>query len=802
MERNKQPSTLGRNIIPLLCALASMVTGSVGIALTCKFHKTEAVLIIITCATYLYSLITFTSLFRLRSRICEVIGLLSICFQLLILGSAIEYFNWNVKHSMIPNSTIQKHLLIAMNSLLLFSLFLNGINIGFYFESKNYNNLEEADEGSDQKITFVDQEKFIPLKDSTQTLTPGMDLFYPKKFNIENQQNYSGYATEPEPMFSDDHSERSVIRHQLGPSSNHHIRETDLSKHENLPSRGRSNSMNKIFKRSFLKIKDLKLVSSLQSNSEQLAKDETSQTGNDLNTRYITRLSTISDISKSILNIGANPQQDSNRNQNNENIQNSIERPFSVMIDNPHRKSQGMCMYETETQTSPALELEKKAIGRIDSSLLRPCLRLSNRMPSSISEEEQTNQLSHPPSPLIPQMETFDVEAFEETIKQQNMHSMFDSSYDEHDTPEHIELPETVTLDIWEQDKKQILERANNLQQKVLLPPLELAFERESNSPLEPSIESKKTFSFPGKSPIMDKLMEERKTMEGTINELDKYLNDFEIDEAEKEQILENSLRQDMSPTLTAEKASRDLHRAATNHSPTKSIISIISGSANNNYHTHKTRNSLSNFLGGHTRTSSQLTFMYPSQTNAKAVSNPSSPTRSKRFKRLSKKLSLSNVSDSMLHSTFLPDNNNHDMKTNSEFFNFTPKGQHNRGKSFDFSYLHSLQNSPTKQTSGMSRNVSLQRELPYSNTSSPGKASRRTSSHFYMQQENTTYTFDCNKPVDTTVLEEPVGIREPSSTTPSIVSNGSEALYPELIISEYDREKWNTITNLHLNDI
>lgn len=115
------------------------------------------------------------------------------------------------------------------------------------------------------------------------------------------------------------------------------------------------------------------------------------------------------------------------------------------------------------------------------------------------------------------------------------------------------------------------------------------------------------------------------------------------------------------------------------------------------------------------------------------------------------------------------------------------------KNQSIDFSYVRTLQSShsPTKSNSGNSRRDSINNGRPHSVANE--RALRTASTLFYLQQNNATCTLDAKEPV----LEAPQSIRSLSSGSGQ-ESTGSGAGYPEVVFSEYDREKWNVLRNLH----
>ncbi|CCK73567.1 Irc8p NDAI_0G05840 [Naumovozyma dairenensis CBS 421] len=862
-EELRKYSTIKNTIFTFFSITVSLATGSICIALISKFHQNEAVLIIITCATFLYAMTCLYSLVvRLPSNSMsdKAINIMGTFFQIMTLCCAIEYFNFSIKHKIISSSKLHTNLLITFDSLLLFTLFFNGIIIGNKMESPSQQNYTTASSNTinKQDEKFIENDKFIPMKDSTQTLTPAMDMFFPKNFNMETSPDPRSLWTDNVlgqggKASVDNNSTGSVIRHTLGPiivpsqgSINGLHNKSEIKKnhhHHNLFKLRGLGIISPTLKNKNMRNNNNNHSQNLQEEGEGVPK----------NTKYITRLSTISDISKSLLNVLGTPNQSLEGTAKQErptSKQQSLERPFSIMIDNSHLKT----LSEVRSAAiSPALEQEKIAIGRINNALLPPCLRLehnnnsNNRLPSSITEE-QISQITRPVSPLIPEIPTLAStnEAVNGTVKIEGVNGNFVHeevefenvvlALDQQAIPnldfndnfhsnsiEHIELPNKVTMEMWEKNKNQFLQRATSLQQQLLLSPFQMDPNTNTMNLAISSeeLQSSDAYSFPRKPSIVNnaQLKQQEIVNDDAISELDEYLNEFEINELNESQIMEDSLKQPITNTYPNEQFQTNNYTTdnSRQHSPTKSIMSIISGGGNTNHslhhhqNHHRKQNSITNFLTGnsHTRTPSQMTYMH-----SNSNSNPPSPTRSQILKRIGKKLSLSNISDSMLPHSFSNESPSSPIPGNNELFNFHTYGgfhqdqhqYHNRGKSLDFSYLHSLQNSPMKQTSGMSRSGST-----YQNRRNSLKPSKSlapplpVNSNFYKQKNNITYSFTNNN--SNVELESPSLILRRTSSNPDshrsslVSSKDSGTEYPDIVMSQYDRERWNTITNLHLNE-
>lgn len=892
--------------------MLSLLTGSLSVALLALYHENKAVLIVIACACYLHSVI---QLFQLFIPYCIhsiwVQGLFCL-LQLVTLGSTIEFFHYWTRNMVPLSDALHHHIMLAFESSLLFLLLINGLHIGTWMGSQaefgqdqDLHDIESLGK-EDDNVPFVANNKFVPMKDSAQTLTPQMynvqmgmhnhhDLFnendpnninsiLQKDTNIVNSTKITRDWMKNETSHSkpsESNSGASVIRHQLDGSR------TQSLKGNNINNKLRSfSSSSNSSKKSSLTVSPLKSFQvfkfkspkkfsfrqkKLQKENELSLRDSQDKRSIGLNTKYVTRLSTISDLHKSFINLlGTSTSEDGLNNtrnsipNNNINKNNTRENRTSPVA--YHHTSfielSGQALNDEQFQNeSPKLTQERIAIGRINNALLPPCLQshdtnLTNKNNHSFHDILTTNS-TDTPSFLIPEMsengnESNDINMPSQEVLLNDLNDLSQipnlgfSSDKEYITPTEksktFEYPPKISLDMWEKNKIDFMRKASEQSQNsTLLSPFQFnlnpnPMQSISESPL---LESKQRFSFPKKNKLSDDDDEVEHTDEekiisndplkiqskadiqadkyirnisDTISELDKYLNEFEASSRDQSQILEESLQQENTSTSnilasTNKMLSHEITGASARHSPTKSIVSIISGGANGvsglGIHRQRSQN-LTFGTPLHARGNSQYSFSQIANT-----SSQSSPTK-QRFKRIGKKLSLSNISDSM-------------------FSDSDSKYNHSRNQSVEFTYIRDLQNnrhSPSKSISAIPMNtmsshvshnsVSKHRtDNEYAPSETPKKKSERrhsmaamnkmirsASSVFYKQSnvsigmsspEDATNEFVFKQPVMEKLAEE----RKVSNQT----SLGSDNVYPDIVTSEYDREKWNTMKDLNMID-
>ncbi|CAI1512041.1 hypothetical protein SEUBUCD646_0J01570 [Saccharomyces eubayanus] len=784
-------------------ALLSITTGAIAIALLCKFHHTEAVLVVIVCSTLLYgipsliSFITETVFAPSRFRIGYFYNILNFALPLITLGCTVGYFHDTLRDQTSIQNESHKVYITTLDSLLIFTLFINGIQLGSFLKDLNVDHFGNTGYTSnntnanqyDKEENMVDIGRFVPLKNSSQTLTPDLELLHGGPNNMDNvawvinELSMNTHANKT--TASDENSNSSVIRHNLGPMPS----KTNFTSKQ-YPKKPSHSHFSKLKKYNTFFLGPIE--NRYKKNAQPSVKVPKENNGSHRNEA---RSSTISDISKSFLNFLA-------LNEKNGNSSSAAKTPsegrVSMIITEENNTPKHKISHDSHSIESPNLKLEREAIERINSALLPACLRVTDRIIST--QQSIQNEQSYQTTPLIPQMENEGDCCIQDILMTNELQDIpqiprivSDSVYNiGQEYTNHVELPAHVTLEMWEKDQENILRKVTtNLAGNKLLPPFRFTSKSDIDpnslpTELEVELHTQNNFSFPFKKEgshiaASNELDQKDFKNSDTISELDEYLHDASIQEEDAGHLIEDSLNQNNISSTTIDNIPKDTARVDTRHSPTKSIISMISGSGSVKH--QRSHSTLNNFLTGHSRNNSQINqLLQGSSSNMMSNTSPhASPTKSLRM-RFGKKLSLSNISDTMSpYESSLTDSMNysfgHDRKKN---------------QSIDFSYVRTLQSShsPTKSTSGNSRRDSINNGRPHSVANE--RALRTASTLFYLQQNNATCTLNAKEPV----LEPPQSIRSLSSGSGQ-ESTGSGAGYPEVVFSEYDREKWNVLRTL-----
>lgn len=760
--RSNGSSQLDQLSIKFLGSILSLAAGSLCIALVVMYRQEKATFIVMACSNLLHGLGFFAlcliySKQRGKTSFLSLCQLSCVCIELTTLGAAVCHFDNGRKHRISPNTHLHQNLVTALDALLLFALFVNGMAI-----TSLTNTTEEASSIDDiSKLgceSATEYGKFVPLKNSSQTLTPSMEIFQ----NIQSQCGFKPWTTGDAAAShsADDISFPSVVKHKLEYfSSRDGSPASSVSrKASSIKSRLRSSSSSSSprGRRSLIsRLRSRRLKSSSDGRKKSTG-DESSK--KNINGRYVTRLSTIPDLSKSVLNVimssseGQHKQEKFTDSSADQNMQHSTVLP------------------------DPALELERNAIERINSALLPPCLRVTETPPPSESanlsrqafaQESHYKDLQNAAHSSPDVLEAHDLGEIPRIPAATHGGN---SSGCPTDFNMHLDFPQLVTMDMWRENKDKILERADHLQRHALLPAFDLS---------SPNLAGQKgelpgsTFSFPSKSyPTKLNTKVDQKDFD-TISALEEYFRDLNEHEDEEMQIIEDGLKHDESSSAIGANVSKEIIRTSTRHSPTKSMISVISAASQQRYLN----------AAADQRRHSQSNFFLPASSTSK-----SSPTRSQRLKRIGKKLSLSNLSDTVINHSIASD-------ATGDLFS-TSKHDHMRGRSIDFSYVHNLQSnhSPTKSASGQSMSGSV---YDRRNSLAADHALRTASGLFFLQNGTGAANFAQDPTINTTWTEPLPEGRNTSHSASTEPSNSSTTDYPDIVMSEYDRERWNTILSL-----
>ncbi|CAB4253274.1 similar to Saccharomyces cerevisiae YJL051W IRC8 Bud tip localized protein of unknown function [Maudiozyma barnettii] len=817
-------------LVALLSLLVSLVTGSLAITLTSLFTENRIVLIIIACSSILYSFTVLIRLVLFMPLNKYFIRSTNIFFQILTLACSVQYFNETTKH--VPHlSKLNKHLTIAFQSALLFSLFFNGIFTGCdNSERKVETESQQAYQDDEEKklqsfnVDSGINDRFIPLKNSTQTLTPDMANGY---INSENKANWV-MSEFGKTKVSDEISNSSVVRHQLTPIK--------------FPYRSRSSTSNsttdKIHKKTSIKFRSPKLnlkspfkykknhvIQENLENEEKLPNNKTNLTA-----RYVTRLSTISDLPKSFLNMLSNA---------SSTEVNRVDRPVSAVMESANMRNQQPLSNETLLKSRSQMKLERDAIERMDHTLLPSFLNIPCPIAIEQSAPSIKTEATRPLSPLITQNQINEDDGIEgESTGTLNMdhdnrqkygdfseqsinileqteladisevpgESFLEDSY-ELEKPTHIELPQNVTLDMWEKEGHKYLERADSFQNqrinrnKNIFTEFQLGNDEVAPlTPISPVLNRKSNFKFPLKQIIETPQnpnephisQQDDMSSSDAVSELDRYLKELSITEEDPGHLLEESFRNDNPTSTILENSYRELRDAENNHSPTKSLVSIISSGSMKQ---QKSQNAINNLLHrstSHVKSNSQVSFRFPTNgSNAILSSTQSSPIKSNSFKRFSKKLSISNLNDPHSHSR----STEHPFDMHNVYAK-----EHNRGRSVDFTYLRSIQSqhSPSKSVTTTNSIGNSSRR----NSAVPESATRTISKIFQNKHGDSTYLMNSEDLFNITLkhrTELSLSQEQAISDDSAIESQESGPSYPDSVVGEYDRERWTTLQNLQL---
>ncbi|EDO17208.1 hypothetical protein Kpol_1035p21 [Vanderwaltozyma polyspora DSM 70294] len=809
--------TISRLPYQLFGSIVSWTCGSLSITLSVKFSENRAVLIIVACSTLLYGFLNLSHMIFRNGNMngfhhyYKVVCLL---LQALTFGSAVQYYKGSLVDSNITN--IHKHIIVAFNSTLLLSLFVNGWSMGINV-SNDYKEEASIDTSIDVKIPIDSNEtykssekKTVPVKHSSQTLTPDMDIYNGHFQNYSNEIHEDWVNQEPNDVtVSGAVTFPSVIRHRIDSfqaSNNAHHQ-------QHMEEKTKKKIKFKIFNSKSDKLTPV--ISSFKAKKFSFEKSKRSQihkTNNEnlkkFNSKYITRLSIISDFQKSITN---NNEESTGQLQDEifDHLQN--ERSLSMALESLHQIKDNNEVTDQKhvKPSSSRLEIEKNAIERINSALLPPILSPSET-PKILQPAFQLSEGDNIPLADISPIRHDQMEPLTrintDLMEAHDLESIPQIPTVEENTPEEYlnndNLPQTVTLDVWNNTKEDILKRGEKIQSAITEKQnsLEQSNLEYLGNTLASPLESSSDFSFPFNEKKLHLESKPRLIREPSddISLLEEYFNDVSLREDNiEDQLFENGFNQSHSNSMIIhDRASKELSRIDSRHSPTKSIVSIIS--ATNSHNRHKSPHNFTNILANatHMRANSHLSNFNTSFDNSSCVNSPpSSPTRSIKLKNLGKRLSTSNISD-----TFIPTFNTelHSNQYSDSFFSLNHSKR--RGKSIDFSYVHNLQNKSSPPKSNIIRTSSLNgspKQQKRSKSFVMDKALKGTNSLFTLQPNSTRdFTFT------STIMEQtstaPVSPRASSSGS-SLLSLGSETEYPEAIVSEYDHERWNTLLSLQM---
>lgn len=803
----------GSRMLLMLASAVSFACGSMAIALLAQIRSITGALTVIVCATYLYGITAFLSAVC-GAKLAALNGsglLVPFSLEMITLWASVYVFHrTNQASFMAAIDHSSQRVLTSFQSLLVLKLLVSGLSIGAQINKQQPPIGDQENLPLEDSTKLVsDPEKFIPMKNSAQTLTPGMEITTNVPTRDANQNLDGRNALNSVTVVTDPNVTRtrydssalsggSVIRHPLVNIANlNNTSETQMTKR-------RRKRLLRQFKTLHVRFKGRKTVPK----ALPLQVENDSQTDLHTTNKRGTILSDISGLSKGLIPFVGNNSDKESKHENSS---------YSLILDLAHNRNEQLSI-----QNSPQMEVERSAIGRFDNMLLPPYLRINPSAPKTPevnSDHVNLLDIPHPQEEMLMKTSSNHSNVLDEfdlhTIEGPN-DNVF--AHDDYPTTEHVNYPSHISLEMWEKNKEDYLNTSRTKSKSLLLPiftqdsfmdssninlkKLETLQESENNSQLVGlGINTSSGFSFPSKdtvesedklymapisgsneesiveTPISpNKVSNEFYNNDDAISALDEYLKEEEHQENIDDSIMEESLNQNLSSSFILD--SYGNNEVLARHSPTKSVISIMSGNTSLNH--KRSYSKIASFLG-HSRGNSLVT-----QTRLPNNSIHSSPTKSERRQRLSQKLSFSNLSD--FGSPTKWENKNSNQKYNNSI-------GHKLNKSIDFSYIHSLQgndgNSPTKnnirrhstiwdQMTQDQRRHSVATDVMYDFPSN-----QNSKSSFQVHNINTT-KFEVNIPNPE--------LREVSGGTIETSLSDETERYPEQAMSEYDKEKWNTL--------
>ncbi|CDO95268.1 unnamed protein product [Kluyveromyces dobzhanskii CBS 2104] len=492
----------------------------------------------------------------------------------------------------------------------------------------------------DPKVLQQTVERFVSLKASAQTLTPELDVAIEKNWMNEYPTNFST---------SDATSTPSVVKHilpyqaALETSNNSLKSKLKNSSFTAISPTAKKQVFEKIQRRFTIKSPTNK--DKQKSPSSQGELEAASYLEPEIDAKYVTRLSTIPDVSKSYLNV--------------------------LKQTNEDNSAISVCLTDSDDIDGNLLKMEKDAINLYNSVLLPSILHSANPIDSTVNStvsgknEAEYNNLES--SPHMQNSEQ-DSEGALEHLMENDLQIKADHTA--YSVQKSVSQPilntnvgnSTITVEYWNKNKDTLLNDERDKYGKSV-DQLYNAFNVDAG------------FSFPMKKSVSN--------FHTDIYDGDDEVMSF-VDRAVKSHesgLIEEGLKQNTSSNVQ----SLYSHEP---HSPTKSISSIVTAMRT------PVKFNTGTFSPQHTRDDSQISLYLSNNNSRQLCSAQSSPTRLK--KRLSQKLSRSNL------------RNDEDSQSSMHFHSKSltlSNFQHNHSKSnsvnnIDLSYVHSLQQKHSPQKS------------------------------------------------------------------------------------------------------
>lgn len=470
-----------RKGIALLCSMLNISSGAVTVALLCirKQWRDVPSETVIASSTLLCGIVQLVGLL-LRSKYARIYVILICTLTALTFGATISHFYFLLNSDKFDEFNVS--LLTAQVSLLFGSMVFSGIHIdALMMPSTNKVPDDDYEKGEVQELKNDD--KFVPLKASAQTLTPDLEIAIEKNWMNDYPTTYSG---------SDATSTPSVIKHKLPYQAQHNSAPTSFKTKLRNSSFATISPTSK--KQVIQNIQRKLSIKSPNSKEKLMASGATTPKCNNLpetliDAHYVTRLSTIADNSKSCLNVFKQA--------------NEVNSAFSV------------CLNETDSVDKNVLKMEKDAIDLYDSVLLPSILQNSNHshsvVPSVISEDSKLEQLIEKNLGFGPPVQ------FDYSLKNSASQPVFPTTN-----------CKTISVNYWNENKEKLLDNEKTIYSKsanALLP----AFDVDAN------------FSFPTKQTRPASIYSDSEGEDEMMNFVDKAIKPHDA------KLMEQVLRQDSS---------------------------------------------------------------------------------------------------------------------------------------------------------------------------------------------------------------------------------------------------------------
>lgn len=627
-------------------SLLNMATGSLSIAMIClrSYWKEMSSIIIIACSSMLCGICQLMQL-GLRYRLLKTLNTLITITILVTFGASVSHcyyllHNFKIEELNIP--LMRAHLGVLLATMLLGGMQLNIIMLE-PVPKQNVTDVEKEAPTTyakgDIKVCNQTRERFVSLKASAQTLTPELEIAIEKNWMNEYPTNYSG---------SDATSTPSVIKHKLPYQS-----VVDAS-NNTLKSKLKNSSFTAISptskKQVFEKIQRKFSIKSptdkdKQSPSNPRTPESISYLETEIDAKYVTRLSTIPDVSKSYLNI--------------------------LKQTNEVNSARSVCLYDSDDIDGNLLKMEKDAINLYNSVLLPSILHNPKALEPTVNSSPPGNEVveyndmrdSAPSNQNEEESDDVLEQLLENDLQIQPEHAVYSTQNSVSQPALNTDIGNsTITIDYWNKNKDMLLNREKDHTQPA--------------DQLYPAFDIDTSFSFPLKKTTFPQGHEMYDGDDEVMSFVDRAIHPHETG------LMEEGLKQNTSPIVPALYSHIE-------HSPTKSISSIVTA-----IRTPIKFNSGA-FSTQDGRDGSQIS-LYLSNNNSRQLSSvQSSPTRLK--KRLSQRLSRTNLRN---------DEESHgNMHFHSKSLTLTSFHQHQHSNSnsvnnIDLSYVHSLQQKHSPQKS------------------------------------------------------------------------------------------------------